>query len=112
MPFLVDLDCHSYPRGKDVVQVLGMDVNLFFLVQPIGRASFFPKEKKSDDPPTAALESRLYKYKGSQAILCGHACTLHNCAGNLGFACDCVSEIVLQSFTHAETATISLLATE
>ncbi|CAL8465112.1 g4647 [Coccomyxa elongata] len=32
---------------------------------PIGRASFFPKEKKSDDPPTAALESRLYKYKES-----------------------------------------------
>lgn len=35
------------------------------MVQPIGRASFFPKEKKSDDPPAANLESRLYKYKGA-----------------------------------------------
>ena len=38
-------------------------------LQPIGRWSIFPKEKKSDDPPSKELETRLFKYKGEIALL-------------------------------------------
>lgn len=64
MLHLVDLVTNSEAE-KTCRAILPCADRRLMCLQPIGRASFFPKEKKSDDPPAANLESRLYKYKGT-----------------------------------------------